>query len=887
MQTWKAGDRALFKGERCQIDKLGTAGAYKNKAKIITNDFEEKWVYLTQLESVTSPKPAAIAEMNGFKIGDRIVEDGNNPEWGVKIDCLIKRAEIVEFRPSYPGSDAIFPWVLDDNGTEGFAIWEFLSHDTDGKPPVTPRVGDARKESEEAFKEVIEALSNPITQPQWERDDEVCTLSGLTGRITNIDMTRHVPYCVQWHNGAASWYDAETASKWTKTECSSLMNSSEVSADSVKQPSSSEVSPSETTLISMPTPKQSINTITQALTSTVISKPIIPAQEPIFTPLDFPARAHHALAIEPGLVTPNPAYGLKPCDASSKAIQTLWLLKTLKTLSIQGFEQCLEDSEWQNIRGTIRSCYQQHGSALRTGAIGSLLLPTPTSYSEGSGSVRPAGQNKLETTLKLLPTPTAADASTGELLTSKMQFRITKNGVPRKISNNGIDGSIGLGRLLMLTPKPEEPFIKQGDKLNPPVPGWMMGFQHGYVEKVLMDGGETIHHPFIQAFPPKLQVGELVSNSTGELLSHNRQRSHSVESSISTPCCKPPTEPFLKWAGGKSWAVELVKEIYTPFRDYRLISLTLGGGAIELGLQPERSLLCDINPYLINLWQWVKENGKFTIPLESCEEYFHEIRDRFNKNPLHPDAPQWFYLLNHTCFNGLQRGSSKKHFNVGFGKYKKFHGQTDLIHYKAVMSQWEFKAQSWEQTLLDIQEDDFLIFDPPYHGTGFKEYYGKFTDDDQMFAAAGLARLVNPIVAFNAATPEMLELYQELGFDIQVKEVARSISCDGNRTPALEMVATKNLKRFKSAHLSDKSPTPRPKTRSKNKTQASGSLSKVGGKKLKDGSRTERWLYSYSEKVGDGWRTVKRHVPNEKVDMVKEAIANKLGYEHICQSILK
>jgi DNA adenine methylase len=257
---------------------------------------------------------------------------------------------------------------------------------------------------------------------------------------------------------------------------------------------------------------------------------------------------------------------------------------------------------------------------------------------------------------------------------------------------------------------------------------------------------------------------------------------------------KLSNEPFLKWAGGKSWAVELVKELYAPFKNFRLVSLTLGGGAIELGLQPKRALLCDINPYLINCWQWVKENGKFTIPLKSREDYFNEIRNRFNANPLHPEAPQWFYLLNHTCFNGLQRSSSIKHFNVGWGKYKKFHGQSDLTHYKTGMTEWEFKAQSWEQTLLEIQEDDFLVFDPPYHGTGFKEYYGKFTDDDQMFAASGLGRLSNPMVVFNAATPEMLELYQDLGFDVEVKEVARSISCNGDRTPALEMIATKNLK---------------------------------------------------------------------------------------------
>ncbi len=49
MQAWKAGDRALFQGERCQILKIGT-GSYKNRAKVLLSDLEsEPWVYLTQL----------------------------------------------------------------------------------------------------------------------------------------------------------------------------------------------------------------------------------------------------------------------------------------------------------------------------------------------------------------------------------------------------------------------------------------------------------------------------------------------------------------------------------------------------------------------------------------------------------------------------------------------------------------------------------------------------------------------------------------------------------------------------------------------------------------------------------------------------------------------
>lgn len=54
----------------------------------------------------------------------------------------------------------------------------------------------------------------------------------------------------------------------------------------------------------------------------------------------------------------------------------------------------------------------------------------------------------------LLPTPTASDGLQGCIIGEDDTFRTTESGTLRKVNRNGIDGSIGLGRLVQMWPTP-------------------------------------------------------------------------------------------------------------------------------------------------------------------------------------------------------------------------------------------------------------------------------------------------------------------------------------------------------------------------------------------------------------------------------------------------
>ena len=49
------------------------------------------------------------------------------------------------------------------------------------------------------------------------------------------------------------------------------------------------------------------------------------------------------------------------------------------------------------------------------------------------------------------------------------------------------------------------------------------------------------------------------------------------------------------------------------------------------------------------------------------------------------------------------------------------------------------------------------------------------------------------MILVNQATPRIRELYGQLGYDLRFLDAPRRISCDGDRTPAQEILATRNV----------------------------------------------------------------------------------------------
>lgn len=260
----------------------------------------------------------------------------------------------------------------------------------------------------------------------------------------------------------------------------------------------------------------------------------------------------------------------------------------------------------------------------------------------------------------------------------------------------------------------------------------------------------------------------------------------------------PSLPPLLKWLGGKRWLVPDLAALYTGHRQRRLVEPFCGGLAVALGLRPERALLNDANPHLIKFYTWIQRGLDITLDMANDASTYYRHRERFNQliargDVLSREAASLFYYLNRTGFNGLCRFNRKGAFNVPFGRYRGIRYADSFEGHRREFTPWRFTSTDFGY--LPLHVDDFIYADPPYDAA-FTQYGAEgFSWDDHVRLAQWLVRHPGPVVLSNHDTDRVRRLYQELGFRIVLLHAPRRISANGDRTPARELLALRNVER--------------------------------------------------------------------------------------------
>ena len=258
---------------------------------------------------------------------------------------------------------------------------------------------------------------------------------------------------------------------------------------------------------------------------------------------------------------------------------------------------------------------------------------------------------------------------------------------------------------------------------------------------------------------------------------------------------KIDVKPILKWAGGKSQLLpELLPRIPSGFDRY--VEPFFGGGALFFAVQPDRALISDGNPELINLYQCVANDVEAVIArlkrYVNTEEAFYRVRAQdWMKLPA-PEAAARMIYLNRTCFNGLYRVNRRGEFNVPYGRYKnpRICDEINLRNASEVLKRAEILCADY-LTILDerTQSGDFVFLDPPYLPIGdwgdFKRYTKEqFYEEDHRRLAGAIHKLNSRnvwAVLTNSNHPLVHELYAD--FPMVIIPTKRNISCRGqNRT---------------------------------------------------------------------------------------------------------
>lgn len=204
--------------------------------------------------------------------------------------------------------------------------------------------------------------------------------------------------------------------------------------------------------------------------------------------------------------------------------------------------------------------------------------------------------------------------------------------------------------------------------------------------------------------------------------------------------------PPIKCQGIKTKLTGFILENVQWSGEGKWIEPFLGSGVVLFSAQPKRAIACDINPHIIAFYQKISD-GSLTPGLvrehltregrkllREGEDYYYEVRDRFNKSGDSLD----FLFLNRACFNGVMRFNRKGEFNVPFCRkpdrfrqayVTKIANQVGDLCKIMKDREWEFRAGDWRECLTDLGNDDFVYLDPPYIGR-HTDYYNQWTERD-------------------------------------------------------------------------------------------------------------------------------------------------------------
>ncbi|NIR29763.1 MAG: Dam family site-specific DNA-(adenine-N6)-methyltransferase [Gammaproteobacteria bacterium] len=259
---------------------------------------------------------------------------------------------------------------------------------------------------------------------------------------------------------------------------------------------------------------------------------------------------------------------------------------------------------------------------------------------------------------------------------------------------------------------------------------------------------------------------------------------------------RPLLKPPLKWAGGKRWLIPHMHRLWLLSACGRLVEPFCGGLAVALGLGPRRALLNDVNEHPVNFYRWLQRGLRIRILMRNDPELFYQHRAEFNRlittRGRHTrKAAELFYYLNRTAYNGLCRFNRRGEFNVPFGRYKTIRYVHDFTPYRRALTGWEFTEGDFAE--MALHPDDFVYADPPYD-VQFRQYSkGGFDWFEQERLAVWLSHHRGPVALSNQATPRIIGLYRKLGFELHHLDAPRAISCNGDRAPAREVLALRNV----------------------------------------------------------------------------------------------
>lgn len=195
----------------------------------------------------------------------------------------------------------------------------------------------------------------------------------------------------------------------------------------------------------------------------------------------------------------------------------------------------------------------------------------------------------------------------------------------------------------------------------------------------------------------------------------------------------------IRWAGSKK---KILNEMLNAFKTNRenYIECFLGSGVVLINvlknndkLKYKKFYVNDINSNIINFYKLLQKKPEFLIErisklmeiynnydMVQKENYYYELRSKFNTETDINEKAILFYFLMKTGFNGVYRENKAGSFNVPFGRKEKIVVNSSyLTELSDLIKSVNFYNLDYESFLAKMKsegiiDNSFMYFDPPY-----------------------------------------------------------------------------------------------------------------------------------------------------------------------------
>jgi DNA adenine methylase len=176
-------------------------------------------------------------------------------------------------------------------------------------------------------------------------------------------------------------------------------------------------------------------------------------------------------------------------------------------------------------------------------------------------------------------------------------------------------------------------------------------------------------------------------------------------------------KPLIRWAGGKRSIVPALLS-FLPQKYGSYFEPMVGGGALFFAISPNKAVLADINPELLNFYSVIKHKPhQFRQAIEELRALKTTYKSFRNSSPSCSleRAVRFFYLIR-LSWNGIYRVNRRGEFNVPFGRRrpKTLVTREAIVATSKALRGARLLCGDFEKTTTDVRTDDLVYLDPPY-----------------------------------------------------------------------------------------------------------------------------------------------------------------------------